>query len=383
MKNNPIKALPSLGQSVWYDNIQRSMLASGELQRMVEEDDLRGVTTNPAIFQKAIAESSDYDESLIHLCQEFPDQSYEDRFISLAIEDIQETADILRPVYETSQGRDGMVSIEVSPLLAYDTDGSIAEGKELFARIGRPNVMIKIPATRSGIPAIEELICSGINVNATLLFSIERYVEVAEAYIRGIRKRYEKGADVSRVASVASFFVSRVDSAVDKALEERVRSASGWERTKLESLMGKVAIANAKAAYQKYQKLFSEAHFGELHRAGAQNQRLLWASTGSKNPNYSDVLYVESLIGPDTVNTVPPSTYQAFKEHGRTESTLLQGMGYAEDVLNQVTELGIDLGAITKRLEEEGVAAFAKAYNELLAAIGEKSALLVCNKKAS
>ncbi len=380
MKNNPIKALPSLGQSIWYDNIQRSMLRSGELNRLIEEDDLRGVTTNPAIFQKAIAESNDYDDSLAHLCREFPGQSYEEHFVSLAIEDIQETADILRPVYDRTQGEDGMVSIEVSPLLAYDTDGSIAEGKELFARIGRPNVMIKIPATKAGIPAIEELIASGINVNATLLFSVERYVEVAEAYIRGIRKRYEKGADISRIASVASFFVSRVDAAVDKALAERTTTANSWERTKLDSLGGKVAVANAKIAYLRYQKLFSESHFGDLHKAGALNQRLLWASTGSKNPAYSDILYVQSLIGPDTVNTVPPATYEAFKDHGRAESTLLQGIGYAEDVLNQVKEFDIDMDTITRRLEEEGVAAFAKAYNELLAAIGEKGALLIHNK---
>ncbi|HHS83358.1 MAG TPA: transaldolase [Gammaproteobacteria bacterium] len=380
MNNNPIKALPSLGQSIWYDNIQRSMLRSGELNRLIEEDDLRGVTTNPAIFQKAIAESNDYDDSLAHLCREFPGQSYEEHFVSLAVEDIQETADILRPVYDRTQGEDGMVSIEVSPLLAYDTDGSIAEGKELFARIGRPNVMIKIPATKAGIPAIEELIASGINVNATLLFSVERYVEVAEAYIRGIRKRYEKGADISRIASVASFFVSRVDAAVDKALAERTTTANNWERTKLDSLAGKVAIANAKVAYLRYQKLFSEASFGELHKAGALKQRLLWASTGSKNPQYSDVLYVQSLIGPDTVNTVPPATYEAFKDHGRAESTLLQGIDYAEDILNQVTGFDIDIDAVTKRLEEEGVAAFAKAYNELLAAIGEKGALLIRNK---
>ena len=376
MKNNPIKALPSLGQSIWYDNIQRSMLRSGALRRLVEEDDLRGVTTNPSIFQKAIADSNDYDDSLAHLCQEFPGQSYEEHFISLAVEDIQETADILRPVYERTQGQDGMVSIEVSPLLAYDTDGSIAEGKELFARIGRPNVMIKIPATKAGIPAIEELISAGINVNATLLFSVERYVEVANAYKRGIRKRYERGADVSRIASVASFFISRVDSAVDKALAERAKEATSWERTKLDSLAGKVAIANAKVAYLQYQKLFSDAAFGELHKAGALNQRLLWASTGSKNPAYSDILYIQSLIGPDTVNTVPPATYEAFKDHGVAESTLLQGIGYAEDILSQVNGFGIDLEAITKRLEEEGVASFAKAYNDLLSAIGGKGALL-------
>jgi len=235
MKNNPIKALPSLGQSIWYDNIQRSMLSSGGLSRLIEEDDLRGVTTNPAIFQKAVAESDDYDDSLALLWREYPGRSYEEYFTSLAIDDIREAADILRPVYERTDGQDGLVSIEVSPLLAYDTDGSIAEGKELFARIGRPNVMIKIPATKAGLPAIEELIASGIHVNATLLFSVERYVEVAEAFIRGIRRRYENGAEVRRIASVASFFVSRVDAAVDKALADRTGSASSWERTKLES----------------------------------------------------------------------------------------------------------------------------------------------------
>ncbi len=380
MKNNPIKALPSLGQSIWYDNIQRSMLRSGGLNRLIEEDDLRGVTTNPAIFQKAVAESDDYDDSLAHLWREFPGGSYEEYFTSLAIADIQEAADILRPVYDRTDGQDGLVSIEVSPLLAYDTDGSIAEGKELFARIGRPNVMIKIPATKAGLPAIEELIASGINVNATLLFSVERYVEVAEAFIRGIKKRYETGAEVRRIASVASFFVSRVDTAVDKALTERSANANSWERTKLESLLGQVAIANAKVAYRRYQKLFSDNNFGELQRAGAQKQRLLWASTGSKNPAYSDILYIQSLIGPETVNTVPPATYEAFKDHGKAESTLLQGIDYAEDILSQVKEFGVDLDAVTRRLEEEGVAAFAKAYNELLSAIGEKGTLLACNK---
>ncbi len=380
MKNNPIKALPSLGQSIWYDNIQRSMLSSGGLSRLIEEDDLRGVTTNPAIFQKAVAESDDYDDSLALLWREYPGRSYEEYFTSLAIDDIREAADILRPVYDRTDGQDGLVSIEVSPLLAYDTDGSIAEGKDLFARIGRPNVMIKIPATKAGLPAIEELIASGIHVNATLLFSVERYVEVAEAFLRGIRRRYENGADVRRIASVASFFVSRVDAAVDKALADRTGSASSWERTKLESLRGQVAVANAKVAYRRYQKLFSDSRFGELQRAGAQKQRLLWASTGTKNPDYSDILYVQSLIGPETVNTVPPATYEAFKDHGKAESTLLQGIDYAEDILSQVNEFGIDLEAITRRLEEEGVAAFAKAYNELLSAIGEKGTLLARHK---
>ncbi len=380
MKNNPLKALPSLGQSIWYDNIQRSMLRSGELNRLIEEDDLRGVTTNPAIFQKAIAESDDYNDSLAHLCREFPGQTDEARFVSLAIEDIQETADILRPVYDRTLGEDGMVSIEVSPLLAYDTDGSVAEGKELFARIGRPNVMIKIPATKAGIPAIEELITAGINVNATLLFSVERYVEVAGAYIRGIRRRYESGAAIDRIASVASFFVSRVDAAVDKLLTDRSAKANGQEQATLDSLAGKVAIANAKTAYLEYQRLFSEASFGELHKAGALKQRLLWASTGSKNPRYSDVLYVESLIGPHTVNTVPPATYEAFKDHGKAEATLLQNIDGALVIMKQLAESGIDMEAITRRLEEEGVAAFAKAYNELLATIGEKSALLLRDK---
>ncbi len=380
MKNNPLKALPSLGQSIWYDNIQRSMLRSGELNRLIEEDDLRGVTTNPAIFQKAIAESDDYNDSLAHLCREFTGQTDEAHFVSLAIEDIQETADILRPVYDRTLGEDGMVSIEVSPLLAYDTDGSVAEGKELFARIGRPNVMIKIPATKAGIPAIEELITAGINVNATLLFSVERYVEVAGAYIRGIRRRYESGAAIDRIASVASFFVSRVDAAVDKLLTDRSAKANGQEQATLDSLAGKVAIANAKTAYLEYQRLFSEASFGELHKAGALKQRLLWASTGSKNPRYSDVLYVESLIGPHTVNTVPPATYEAFKDHGKAEATLLQDIDGALVIMKQLAESGIDMEAITRRLEEEGVAAFAKAYNELLATIGEKSALLLRDK---
>ncbi len=373
MDNNPLTQLITHGQSFWFDNIQRGLISSGEFDRMISEDDLRGVTSNPSIFEKAIAGSQDYDAALAELARTQPGASNRDYFYALAVEDIQHAADRLRPVYEASQGVDGYVSLEVSPDLAYDTQASIDEARQLFIRLNRPNVMIKIPATQEGLPAIETLIADGININATLLFSVQRYVEVAQAFIRGLQKRHAKGHRIDNVHSVASFFISRVDTILDQKLAEKAATASGEQQTLIAQLRGQGAILNAKCAYREYQRLFKQGdEFAELAQAGAHPQRLLWASTGTKNPDYSDVLYVETLIGPETVNTMPPATYQAFKDHGRVADTLLQDIDQAEKKLAGFATLGIDIAPLTQQLEDEGVASFAKSFDNLLAALGDK-----------
>lgn len=366
MSENPLVQLAEYGQSPWYDNIHREMLRSGELARMVKDDGLKGITSNPTIFDKAISGSEEYRESLKRLAEAHPEHDARQHFYALAIEDIRAAADVLRTVYEASGGRDGMVSLEVSPHLADDTQGSIAEARELFAEVDRPNVMIKIPATRAGLPAVEQLISEGINVNVTLLFSVERYVEVARAYLAGIRKRVAAGGAVDRVASVASFFVSRVDTLLDGLIEERAARLDGAERDRLLRLRGQLAVANAKLAYLRFRELFQGADFKPLAEAGAHVQRLLWASTGTKNPQYSDVLYIDSLIGPDTVTTVPPGTYEAFREHGRVAATLAEDIDAAPGLLDEVRAAGVDVDAAMEKLERDGVAAFAKSFDSLL-----------------
>lgn len=369
----PIQAAFALGQSIWYDNIQRTMLTSGELQRMIREEGLRGLTSNPTIFEKAITGSHDYDQALQNELQRQPGQDSASLFYALAIDDISAAADLLRPVYDESQGADGMVSIEVSPDLAHDTNGTVEQALVLHERIARPNLLIKVPATPEGLPAIERLIDAGISVNVTLLFSIERYVEVIESYLLGLESRLRRGQPVRQIASVASFFVSRVDSAVDKLLDQQLVQATSEAREHLKALQGQIAIANAKRAYQAFKMHFGSERFSKLRAAGAQVQRLLWASTGTKNPAYSDVLYIENLIGAETVNTVPPDTYRAFIDHGQVQPTLEQGMDQAAAVLAELARLGIDLGDVTRQLETEGVASFAKSYHHLLDAIGEKT----------
>jgi transaldolase/glucose-6-phosphate isomerase len=359
--------LAGLGQSIWYDNIRRALLDHGDLQALVNAG-VTGVTSNPSIFQKAIAGSADYDEALGELVTE--GRSEIEIFETMAIEDIRRAADILRPVYDETGGVDGYVSLEVSPTLAHDTEGTIAEARRLFATLNRPNAMIKVPATPAGIPAIETLIGEGINVNVTLMFSLNHYDAVAEAYIAGLEKLADDGGDpatgsgrgLSGVASVASFFVSRVDTAVDRALE-----AVGNE-----DLLGKIAIANARTAYARFKATFSGERWAKLSAQGARVQRPLWASTGTKNPLYSDTLYVDTLIGPDTVNTVPPSTLDAFTDHGTVASTLEEGITEARGQLAQLADLGIDLAAITQKLQDEGVASFASAFQSLMASIAEK-----------
>jgi transaldolase/glucose-6-phosphate isomerase len=356
---NPLQKLNEYGQSVWFDYIRRGLLTSGELKKMVEDGEVRGVTSNPAIFEKAISGSTDYSQVLAELAGLCRDAKT--LFEQVAIRDIRGAADVLRPVYDESKSRDGYVSMEVSPTLARDGLGTVAEARRLWKLIDRPNVMIKVPATDEGIPAIEQLISEGINVNVTLLFSQDYYEKAALAYVAGLRKRAAAGGDVSTVASVASFFVSRIDSAVDKLLEEK---------PEYRDLAGKVAIANAKQAYRHYRELFGVGDdWKALAAGGAQAQRMLWASTGTKNPAYSDVLYVEELIGPDTVNTVPPATLAAFRDHGTPRESLTEGVAEADSVMKRLDESGIDMKAVTDGLLDDGVRLFAEPFEKLLATV--------------
>ncbi|MFA9615138.1 MAG: transaldolase [Deltaproteobacteria bacterium] len=351
--------LAELGQSIWLDYISRSLIASGELQKLVDQG-LRGVTSNPSIFEKAIAGSADYDEDLNRLVRD--GKSVAEIYEDLAMADIRSAADILRPVYEKSGGADGYVSLEVNPALAHDTGATIAEARRLFASLERPNVLIKVPATVAGIPAMETLIGEGINVNVTLIFSLEQYEAVATAYIAGLEKLALVGGDVGRVASVASFFISRVDTAVDKALEEIGNT----------EIQGKIAIDNAKIAYGRFREIFSSKRWEKLATGTARVQRPLWASTSSKNPAYPDTLYVDNLIGPDTVNTLPPATLEDFLDHGKVAATVETDVDGARMRIAELAELGIDLDAITNKVLDEGVAAFAKSFEGLIASIAEK-----------
>lgn len=370
---NTLQQLQQYGQSIWYDNIQRNMLGEdGELARMIREDSLAGVTSNPTIFEKAINGSSDYDAQIMQLLSEQPQMDSRSIFFSLAIQDIQQAADLLQPVYERSQGRDGYVSLEVSPDLAHDIDTTIEEAKHLVERVNRPNLMIKVPSTREGLTVIERLTAGGINVNATLLFSVHRYEAVAQAYIRGLEQRLVQGLWIDKIASVASFFVSRVDTLADKLLAEKHPHADAEDRGLIDELTGQVAILNAKEAYAIYHHLYGDG-FKALREAGAHPQRLLWASSGTKNPSYSDVLYLDQLIGPDTVNTVPPATYQAYLDHGQPARRLDHGILEAREQLLNLTELGIDLAAATQQLEADGVRSFQQAFHNLLTTIEAKS----------
>jgi transaldolase len=368
---NPLKELLGQGQSVWLDYIRRDLIRTGELKRLVEEDGIRGVTSNPTIFEKAIAGSTDYDDALRALHAKDPKADARNLYEGLAIEDIQMTADVLRPVYDETGGADGYVSFEVSPHLAHETQGTISEAKRLRQAVDRPNVMIKVPATREGIPAIEELIAAGVNVNITLMFSMSHYEAVAGAYIRGL----ERCAEPAKVASVASFFVSRVDTMVDRALE-----TLGAAQAQAKTLLGKIAIANSKMVYQRFLQIFHGEGFVALRQRGVRVQRPLWASTGTKNPAYSDILYVENLIGAETVNTLPPETLNAFRDHGKVEGeTVKDSLDAAAAALGRLKALGIDLGAITEKLQQDGVAAFAASFDQLLAALEKKRNAIIGN----
>ncbi len=368
---NRLKELRQLGQSVWLDYIRRNIIANGNLKRMVQEDGLGGVTSNPAIFEKAIAGSDDYTDMLAQLAKQKLDPKTV--FERLAVRDIQDAADILRPVYDQTQRRDGYVSLEVSPHLAKDTQGTLDEARRLWKDVGRPNVMIKVPATPEGIPAIQQLLTEGLNINITLLFAQEAYVRVAEAFLKGLEDRAAKGGDIGHVGSVASFFISRIDSMIDKMLEERLGKASTTEeKARLNGLMGKVAIANGKQTYQRYLDLFSGPRWEALAKKGAKTQRVLWASTSTKNPKYRDVLYVEELIGKDTVNTMPPATFDAFKDHGRARATLVEDLDGAGRVMQDLAKVGISMTDVTGKLLDEGVRLFSEPFDKLLETVSRQ-----------
>ncbi|MBW8010529.1 MAG: transaldolase [Chloroflexi bacterium] len=357
------KAVRQIGQSLWYDNIQRRLLEDGSMAAMVEEGIICGVTSNPSIFNNAIGKSHDYDEALIPLAK--AGKTAFEIYESLAIADIQAAADLFKGLYESSEGGDGYVSLEVNPNLAHDTEATYEDALRLWELVDRPNLMIKIPATKEGIPAVESAIYSGLNVNITLIFSQARYSEVMEAYISGLENRLAEGLPLNGIASVASFFISRIDSKVDRYLDEVVDAAE--EHAALAaSLKGKVAVANAKLAYTLFKEVFGSERFAALKEASALLQRPLWASTSTKNPAYSDVKYVEELIGPDTVNTVPPKTLLAFEDHGKAESTIEADLDAARQILADLERVGISLEQATQELEDEGVAAFSQAFADLL-----------------
>src|ERR1700744_1414805 len=374
---NPVKALESHGQAVWLDFLARGFVAKGDLKKLIDSDGVKGVTSNPSIFEKAIGSSDEYDAPIGQTLQS-GDLPVAELFEHLAVEDIQHAADVLRPVYDHLAGHDGFVSLEVSPYLAMDTKGTIVEAERLWKEVDRRNLMVKVPATAPGLPAIQHLIGEGISINITLLFSQKTYVQVAEAYLAGLEKYIASGGDPSHVASGASFFVSRIDSAVDKQLDEKIARANDpSEKERLAALKGKVAIANAKLAYQEYKHLFSGARWEKLAAKGAKPQRLLWASTGTKNKDYSDVLYVEELIGPNTVHTVPPAPLDAFRDHGKPRDSLEENVEEAKHVLAELDKSGISLDAITEELVKDGVKLFADAADKLYGAVAHKRATVL------
>ncbi|HEX9117518.1 MAG TPA: transaldolase [Anaerolineae bacterium] len=363
---NTAQQLHEMGQSIWYDNIQRSLLVNGGLAGMIARGEIRGVTSNPTIFMNAITKSQDYDAALLPLAQ--AGRSAEEIFWALAVQDIEEAADLFAPLYAESAGGDGYVSLEVSPYLAQEAEGTLAQAKELWQRVNRPNLMIKIPATRAGLPAITAAIAAGINVNVTLIFSGERYQAVIDAYLKGLEQRVAAGLPIDRIASVASFFVSRVDTKVDGHLAGMV-DREGARASRAKILLGKAAIANARLAYADFKAVVASARWQALAAKGAHMQRPLWASTGTKNPAYSDVMYVEELVGPETVDTVPPATLTAFLDHGKVRQSLEEDLPGAHKVLADLEALGISMNAVTGELEQEGVKSFADAFTALLSAV--------------
>ena len=367
---NPLKALLEFGQSPWMDYIRRDLLTSGGLKKMIQEDGLMGMTSNPTIFEKAITGSKDYADIL-----ESPEAKRLDAkgvYEKIAIRDVQDAADIFKGVYQQTKRRDGYVSLEVSPLLANDTQGTIDEARRLWKSVSRENVMIKVPGTREGLPAIRQLLEDGININITLLFAQSVYEQVAELFIAALEARAKKGQDISHIASVASFFVSRIDSLIDSQIDAKLKTETdAGKRALLTSLQGKVAIANAKLTYRKYQEIYGTARWKALAAKGAQTQRLLWASTSTKNPKYRDVMYVEELIGPDTVDTIPPATFDAFRDHGRVRPSLTESVDEAAKVMTSLEKAGVSMKEVTEKLVVDGVKLFANAFKQLLEATGK------------
>lgn len=360
MNASKISQIRNLGQSIWLDFFDREIMDSGKLQRLIDVDGLRGITSNPSIFEKAISSGSDYDEEVTALAKK--EESDESIFFELAIKDIQRAADLFLPVYEQTQGEDGFISLEVSPFLAHDAEGSVQQADHLWNRVDRRNVMIKIPGTKEGIEAIRRCVASGININITLLFGLQRYIDVTEAYISGLEERVDAKKPVDPIRSVASFFLSRIDTMVDPILVQKG----------LNDLKGQVAIASAKRAYQRYKEIFNSRRFRNLQQKGANKQRVLWASTSTKDPTFSNVKYVEALIGAETVNTLPLPTIDAFNDHGKVENHLEDGLQNANDVFSRLEQEGININWVTQQLEDEGVDKFCKAYTNLLKAINIK-----------
>src|SRR5437868_5407501 len=367
---NPLKGLLAYGQSPWMDYVRRDLLTSGQLKKYIDNDGLRGMTSNPAIFEKAITGSNLYDDIL--KSPEAKNLDANGVFEKIAFRDIQDACDIFRPVYQETNRRDGYVSIEVSPFLGYDTKATIAEAHRLWKGVNRPNVMVKIPGTPEGLPAIRQCLEEGININITLLFAQSAYEQVAEAFLSALEARAAKGQDISHIASVASFFVSRIDTLVDSKLDEKLKSATDkTQKALFESLQGKVAIANARVTYKKYQELFGGPRWKALAAKGAQTQRLLWASTSTKNPKYRDVIYVEELIGADTVDTIPPATFDAFRDHGRVRRSLTENVDQAAKTMADLEKAGISMAEVTQKLVVDGVRLFADAFRQMLEATGK------------
>ncbi|HEY61057.1 MAG TPA: transaldolase [Anaerolineae bacterium] len=366
---NKLEELHALGQSIWYDNIERRLLKNGMFKQMINRGDIRGVTSNPSIFNKAIAKSDEYNDELIILARKGLEK--EEIYQQLSIKDIQTSADLFYPLYNETNYGDGYVSLEVNPYLAYDTEKTLKDAVYLWTHVNRPNLMVKIPATKEGLPAITQAIMQGININVTLIFSLERYKEVVEAYLMGIEKRLANGLRVDNIASVASFFVSRIDTNVDNRLNTLIETGKR-DSASVKKLQGKLAIASAKLAYQEFKEIFGSKRFKALESKGANLQRPLWASTSTKNPAYPDTTYVDNLIGPNTVNTVPPKTLQAFKDHGKVELTLENGVDEARQAFVDIEALGISMDEVTQELEDQGVKAFADAFTNLLNSIEER-----------
>jgi transaldolase/glucose-6-phosphate isomerase len=374
--SNPLAELAKAGQSVWYDQMERKLVSTGKLQKMIEQDDLRGLTSNPTIFEKSIAGSADYDDQLKALVAQ--NKNIDEIYEEMVVADIGNAADAFLPVYQKTKGLDGYVSLEVSPLLARKTAETIAEAKKLFGRLNKKNLMIKIPGTPEGLPAIEEAIAAGINVNVTLIFNNDQYTNVIDAYMKGLERRVAAGQPIGDISSVASFFVSRIDAAAEKLIDAKMGSADEKTKKELESMKGKIAIANAKTAYELFKKSFASDRFKKLEAKGARKQRPLWASTGTKSKAYSDVMYPEALIGPDTVDTMPPGTYDAFRDHGKVRASLEEGMPEAHAVLKKFADHGFSLKDLTEQLTADGVKSFEQSFVSLMNVIEtrHKAALL-------